>query len=421
MSQRASGSCVNCLALSIAPPTSNLGHPTSDFMLQSAQPVTRPNSLFHRRHRMHRGVLTLLRLALALGLSHLALSEAAFAQGHAGHAVPAEAKTAVLVTGYGNWHHPVSTKNAQAQAFFDQGLRQIYAFNHDEATRSFERASELDPKLAMAFWGLAEAVGPNYNDPASEDRFLRAHAAMEKAQALAGDASDSDQAYIAALAKRFPGDAKSDLRAAAEQYRDAMREVMKRFPDDLDAATLFAEAGMNLHPWGLWRTDGTPEEGTEEIVATLESVIRREPNHLGAIHYYIHSVEASNSPERALAGANHLAELAPAAGHIVHMPAHIYIRTGDYEAALKTNQKAALADQGVHQGRRGPGHLLDDVLQPQPALHRHGSGDERQLCRVTARRAVAGGKRGAARERHAGARRLYDRADGGGSALPPVE
>ena len=304
---------------------------------------------------MHRGVLTLLRLALALGLSHLALSEAAFAQGHAGHAVPAEAKTAVLVTGYGNWHHPVSTKNAQAQAFFDQGLRQIYAFNHDEATRSFERASELDPKLAMAFWGLAEAVGPNYNDPASEDRFLRAHAAMEKAQALAGDASDSDQAYIAALAKRFPGDAKSDLRAAAEQYRDAMREVMKRFPDDLDAATLFAEAGMNLHPWGLWRTDGTPEEGTEEIVATLESVIRREPNHLGAIHYYIHSVEASNSPERALAGANHLAELAPAAGHIVHMPAHIYIRTGDYEAALKTNQKAALADQAYIKGGAAPG------------------------------------------------------------------
>ncbi len=261
----------------------------------------------------------------------------------------------MLVTGYGNWHHLVSTKNAQAQAFFDQGLRQIYAFNHDEATRSFERASELDPKLAMAFWGLAEAVGPNYNDPASEDRFLRAHAAMEKAQALAGDASDSDQAYIAALAKRFPGDAKSDLRAAAEQYRDAMREVMKRFPDDLDAATLFAEAGMNLHPWGLWRTDGTPEEGTEEIVATLESVIRREPNHLGAIHYYIHSVEASNSPERALAGANHLAELAPAAGHIVHMPAHIYIRTGDYEAALKTNQKAALADQAYIKGGAAPG------------------------------------------------------------------
>jgi len=224
-------------------------------------------------------------------------------------------------------------------------LRLIYAFNHDEAARSFQRAAEFDPKLAMAYWGIAEAVGPNYNDPASESRFVRAHAAIEKAQTLAADASESDKAYVAALAKRFPADPKSDLRAALEQYRDAMRDVVKRFPDDLDAATLLAEAGMNLHPWGLWRADGAPEEGTEEIVATLESVIRRDPNHLGAIHYYIHTVEASSSPERALAGANRLAQLAPAAGHIVHMPAHIYIRTGDYEAAVKTNQKAALADQ----------------------------------------------------------------------------
>ena len=309
-----------------------------------------------RNHRVStRRALITFSLALALAISTLAPSEAAFAQEHAGHGAGAAKPAAVLMSGYGNWHHPVSTKNAQAQAFFDQGLRQIYAFNHDEAARSFQRAGELDPKLAMAFWGVAEAVGPNYNDPASEDRFVQAHAAIEKAQALAGDASGSDKAYIDALAKRFPADRQADLRAAAEQYRDAMREVMKRFPDDLDAATLFAEAGMNLHPWGLWRPDGTPEEGTEEIVATLESVIRREPNHLGAIHYYIHSVEASNSPERALAGAHRLAELAPAAGHIVHMPAHIYIRTGDYEAALKTNQKAALADQAYIKGGAAPG------------------------------------------------------------------
>ena len=287
---------------------------------------------------MHRRILILLAIAPALCIAILA-------QEHAEHAAPPKAKPATLMTGYGNWHHPVSTKNAQAQAFFDQGLRLIYAFNHHEAMRAFRRAAELDPKLAMAYWGIAEAVGPNYNDPASEDRFAQAHAAIEKAQTLGADASESDQAYITALAKRFPADPKSDLRAAAEQYRDAMRDVVKRFPDDLDAATLFAEAGMNLHPWGLWRPDGTPEEGTEEIVSTLESVIRREPNHLGAIHYYIHSVEASSSPERALAGANRLAQLAPAAGHVVHMPAHIYIRTGDYEAAVKTNQKAALADQ----------------------------------------------------------------------------
>jgi tetratricopeptide (TPR) repeat protein len=287
---------------------------------------------------MFRRILTLLALVLALTVP-------SFAQEHAAHPAPAKAKSTTLMAGYGDWHHPVSTKNAHAQAFFDQGLRLIYAFNHDEAARSFQRASELDPKLAMAYWGIAESVGPNYNDPASEDRFVKAHAAIAKAETLTADASESDKAYIAALAKRFPADPKSDLRAAAEQYRDAMREVVKHFPDDLDAATLLAEAGMNLRPWGLWRPDGTPEAGTDEIVSTLESVIRREPNHLGAIHYYIHSVEASNSPERALAGANRLAQLAPAAGHIVHMPAHIYIRTGDYEAALKTNQKAALADQ----------------------------------------------------------------------------
>jgi tetratricopeptide (TPR) repeat protein len=258
---------------------------------------------------------------------------------------PGTSKPATLMTGLGKWHHPVSTKNAQAQAFFDQGLRLIYVFNHDEAARSFQRAADLDPQLAMAYWGIAEAVGPNYNDPASEDRFVQAHQAIEKAASLADGASESDKAYIAALTKRFPADPKSDLRAALEEYRDGMREVVKKFPDDLDAATLFAEAGMNLHPWGLWHVDGSPEEGTEEIVATLESVIRREPNHLGAIHYYIHAVEASRTPERALAGANRLAQLAPAAGHIVHMPSHVYIRTGDYESAVKTNQKAAQADQ----------------------------------------------------------------------------
>jgi tetratricopeptide (TPR) repeat protein len=254
-------------------------------------------------------------------------------------------KPVTLVTGLGDLHHPVSTKNAEAQQFFDQGLRLIYAFNHDEAARSFQKASELDPKLAMAYWGIAEAVGPNYNDPASEDRFKRAHEAIQKAVDLSSGAGDSERAYIAAMAKRFPADPKADLRKAAEDYRDAMREVVKNFPDDLDAATLFAESGMNLHPWGLWHPDGTPEAGTEEIVATLESVMKRDPNHLGAIHYYIHAVEASNSPERALAGANRLAALAPAAGHIVHMPGHVYIRTGDYAAAVKTNQVAAEADR----------------------------------------------------------------------------
>jgi tetratricopeptide (TPR) repeat protein len=266
----------------------------------------------------------------------------AAAQEHASHA---PSHPVVMVAGLGDLHHPVSTKNPQAQQFFDQGLRFIYAFNHDEAARSFQHAGELDPKLAMAFWGVAEAVGPNYNDPADPDRYKHAHDAVQKAVDLSTDASPSDQAYIQALARRFPADPNSDLRKAAEDYRDAMRQVVSEFPDDLDAATLFAEAGMNLHPWGLWHVDGTPEAGTEEIVSTLESVMKRDPNHLGAIHYYIHAVEASPTPERALAGANKLAALAPGAGHIVHMPAHVYIRTGDYEAAVKTNEEAASVDR----------------------------------------------------------------------------
>src|SRR2546427_7091489 len=200
------------------------------------------------------------------------LSGITVAQQHPAHNQP---QPATLMSGLGDLHHPVSTSNPEAQKFFDQGLRLIFAFNHDEAARSFQKATELDPKLAMAYWGIAEAVGPNYNDPASEDRFKQAHGAIQKAVDLSSDASPSERAYIAAMAKRFPADPKADLRKAAEDYRDAMRELVKTYPDDLDAATLFAESGMGLHPWGLWHHDGSPEEGTEEIVATLESVMKR--------------------------------------------------------------------------------------------------------------------------------------------------
>ena len=276
-------------------------------------------------------------------LLSLSLCGVTTAQEYAAH--HAQSNPATLMSGLGDLRHPVSTKNAQAQQFFDQGLRLIYAFNHDEAARSFHRAADLDPKLAIAYWGVAEAVGPNYNDPASDERFVEAHNAIQKAVDLSGNASPVEQAYIQAMALRFPADPKADRRQAAEAYHDAMREVAKKFPDDLDAATLFAESGMDLHPWGLWHHDGTPEAGTEEIVATLESVIKRDPNHMGAVHYYIHTVEASPSPERALAGANKLAAMAPAAGHLVHMPAHVYIRTGDYASAVKTNEDAAVVDR----------------------------------------------------------------------------
>src|SRR6202045_3313456 len=282
---------------------------------------------------------------IVLGLVIIVVTQDVVAQDHA----MGTGKPATIMTGLGDLHHPVSTKNAEAQQFFDQGLRLIYAFNHDEAARSFQKATELDPKLAIAYWGIAEAVGPNYNDPASEDRFQQAHEAIQKAVDRSGNASDAERGYILALAKRFPADPKSDRRKAAEDYRDAMREVVKNNPDDLAAPTLFAESGMNLHPWGLWHRDGTPEAGTQEIVTTLESVMKRDPNHLGALHYYIHTVEASNSPERALPAANRLAGLAPGAGHIVHMPAHVYIRTGDYAAAAKTNEEAAALDRAYIQ------------------------------------------------------------------------
>jgi tetratricopeptide (TPR) repeat protein len=284
----------------------------------------------------------------------LVLSLPVLAQQHASHA-QSTSKAATLMSGYGDLHHPVSTSNAEAQKFFDQGLRQIYAFNHAEAGRSFEQAAKLDPKLAMAYWGMAEAIGPNYNDPADPDRFKQAHDAIQKAGELAANASASEKAYIAAMAIRFPADPNADHRLAAERYHNAMGDLVKQFPDDLDAATLYAESGMNLHPWGLWHPDGTPAGGTEDIVAALESVLRRDPNHMGAIHYYIHAVEASPNPERALAAANRLAALAPAAGHLVHMPGHVYIRTGDFEAAVKTNQLAAAADRAYLESSGGGG------------------------------------------------------------------
>jgi len=290
---------------------------------------------------------------LAITLLAFSMCAMAFAQHHT--AAQPRQKPVTLMTGLGDLHHPVTTASPEAQKFFDQGMRLIFAFNHEESTRSFEQAAKLDPKMAMAWWGIAEAVGPNYNDPADPERFKKAHDAIQKASDLAVNASPSERAWIAAMAKRFPADPGADLRQAAEQYHDAMREVVKQFPDDLDAAALFAESGMTLHPWGLWHPDGTPEVGTEEIIATLESVLRRDPNHMGAIHYYIHAVEASPTPERALAAANRLAALAPNAGHLVHMPGHVYIRTGDFESAVKTNEKAAAADRAYMQASGAQG------------------------------------------------------------------
>jgi pimeloyl-ACP methyl ester carboxylesterase/tetratricopeptide (TPR) repeat protein len=224
-------------------------------------------------------------------------------------------------------------------------LAYVYAFNHEEAVRSFKRAAELDPSLAMARWGVALALGSNYNLQADAPQLKRAYENVRQALALAAKASARERAYIEALAKRYSNDPQADPRQLAADYKAAMSELVKRYPDDLDAATLYAESMMNLRPWKLWSPDGTPAEGTTEIVAVLESVLRRDPRHSGANHYYIHAVEASPNPERALPSAKLLERLAPAAGHLVHMPSHIYIRTGDYEEAARSNVAAIVADR----------------------------------------------------------------------------
>ena len=189
-----------------------------------------------------------------------------------------------LIPGLGNAHHPVSTKNPKAQQFFDQGLNLVYGFNHDEARRSFEHAAKLDPKLAMAWWGVALTLGPNYNLPVDAEREKAAFQAVRQALELQENASEAEGGYINALAFRYSNDPKADLRQLDVAYRDAMAKLVGRYPDDLTAATLYAESMMNLNPWKLWFKDGRPNEGTEEIVAVLESVLKRDPNHLGANH-----------------------------------------------------------------------------------------------------------------------------------------
>ncbi len=264
---------------------------------------------------------------------------------HNGHAPAKPAATVTLEAGLGDINHPVSTNNPEAQKFFNQGLSYIYAFNHAEAVNSFKQAAQLDPQLAMAYWGIALAMGSNYNVPADGPSLVEAYNNLQKAIELAPKASEHDRAYINALSKRYSKEIQADHHQLEVDYKNAMREVAKAYPDDLDAATLFAESMMNLHPWKLWSLDGKPAEDTLEIVSVLEGVLRRNPNHSGANHYYIHAVEASTNAERALPSAERLGKIAPKAGHLVHMPSHVYIRTGDYYAAAKANVDAIAVDR----------------------------------------------------------------------------
>jgi len=253
--------------------------------------------------------------------------------------------TALLFENLGTLHHPVTTSSPLAQRYFDQGLRLVYAFNHDEATRSFQEAARLDPNCAMAYWGIALTLGPNYNLPTDPKRAHAAYEAIQKALALAPQVSEPERVYVDAQAKRYSAAPDADRKALDKAYADAMREVAQRYPADLDAATLFAEAMMDLRPWDLWTRDGQPQPGTLEIVSTLEGVLKKDPRHPGANHYYIHAVEPSPNPERAIPSAERLEKGMPGAGHLVHMPSHIYMRVGRYQDAAQSNARAAAIDE----------------------------------------------------------------------------
>ena len=245
----------------------------------------------------------------------------------------------------GAYHRPIRTANAQAQAFFDEGLNLLYGFNHDESVRSFERAAALDPASPMPHWGMALALGTNINDPAPADRLRKAYAHLLEANQRAAQGSEVEQGLVTALGQRYVADTSGDQARREQAYANAMGALAKRFPVDADVATLHAESMMNLHPWRLYRADGSPEGWTPPIIATLERVLKAHPQHPGANHYYIHAVEASTAPDRATVSAGRLETLVPGAGHLVHMPAHIYIRTGQFVKAAKSNADAAAVDE----------------------------------------------------------------------------
>jgi tetratricopeptide (TPR) repeat protein len=238
----------------------------------------------------------------------------------------------------------VTTSNRQAQRFINQGLNLAYAFNHAEARRAFREAARLDPNLAMAYWGQALVLGPNINAAMEPNEEPQAYELVQQAQALKMRASVRERAYIDALAERYSGKAE-DRRPRDEAYAAAMRKLHERYPNDLDAAMLYVESVMDLRPWGYWQRDGAPHEYTADVVALTEQAMARNSKHPGALHMYIHLMEGTGTPEKAERAADTLLTLMPAAGHMVHMPAHIYQRVGRYADAIKSNQLAIAADE----------------------------------------------------------------------------
>src|SRR5262245_16098929 len=256
-----------------------------------------------------------------------------------------------LWDGLGNLTHKITTSEPQAQAYFDPGLILTYGFNHDEARRAFREAQRRDPDCAMCFWGEALVLGPNINMPFADEAIAPAYAAAQKAQALAASNTKNpvtgrERALITALATRYSSDPKADRTVLDAAYAAAMAEASRLFPDDNEIAVLFAEAVMDLSPWDYWKPGGAePNPRSAPIVPTLERVLGRDPNHPGALHYYIHALEASDRPRRAEAAADRLRGALPGAGHMVHMPSHIYYRIGRYFDALAVNKDAVVTDE----------------------------------------------------------------------------
>ena len=289
---------------------------------------------------------------LLYGLGATLFLSACASSGGQPSVVPAGENAPPLFDNLGTLHHPISTSSPKAQQYFDQGLRLVFAFNHEEAVNSFKEAARLDPKAAMPYWGIALALGPNINLPMSPEAGKQAYEAIQKARELAANARPEERAYIDALAVRYSAapDAKRDVLDAA--YADAMEKVWARYPKDADAGALYAEAMMDQQPWDYWTKDGHPKGNAEKIVATLERTLQLNPNHPGACHYYIHAVEASSNPERALPCARRLPDLVPGAGHLVHMPGHIYLRLGMYQEAVERNVHASAVDHDYLEHRK---------------------------------------------------------------------
>jgi pimeloyl-ACP methyl ester carboxylesterase/tetratricopeptide (TPR) repeat protein len=286
-------------------------------------------------------------------------------QGHGEHAHPAPAGGVMpLLSGLGDWHHQITTRSPEAQRYFDQGLRLTYGFNHEEAVRSFERAVQLDPDCAMCHWGVAYALGPNINLPLDAAIEPRALAASREAVRRKAAATPGERALIEAMAVRYGEPAGASRADRDLAYANAMRTVATRYPGDFDAQVLFADAMLNLRPWNQWTRDGKPQPGTLELVDVLKKVTDREPNHAGACHFYIHAVEASETPERALPCAERLPRLMPGAGHVVHMPAHVYLRVGRYEDAARANIAAVEADNHYFATRKLPPGVYPQFYAP---------------------------------------------------------